>query len=186
MSNFIYVLPTSSRVGSLLASKAKKNYEAKTLDLFFDIPKDIFLVGSHNSEDLLTYMMPLGFKTYAPPGADMLLLPRSSSGNLRKLSPTIMDPPYIERMRAAGIEVFDTDAIILANTMGYIDWDYRNEWKALVRTTRDITLDNERAYLQAIPLEPSKYLFKIVDDISQIPSEYLNTQRGENGFGSSG
>jgi dUTPase len=186
MSNFIYVLPTSPRVASLLAAKAKKNYEARTLDLFFDVPKELFLVGSHNSEDSLTYMIPLGVKTYAPPGADMLLLPRSSSGNLRKLGPTIMDPPYIERLKAANVTVFDTDAIVLANTMGYIDWDYRNEWKALVRTIRDITIDNERAYLQAIPLEPSKYTFKIVDDISQVPSEYLNTDRGENGFGSSG
>jgi dUTPase len=76
--------------------------------------------------------------------------------------------------------------ISLANTVGYIDWDYRNEWKALVRSMRDVTIDNERAYLQAIPLEPSKYIFKIVDDISQIPKEYLDTQRGENGFGSSG
>jgi dUTPase len=186
MSNYIYVLPTSSRVATLLTAKAKKNYEAKTLDLFFDIPQDIFLVGSHNSEDALTYMMPLGFKTYAPPGADMFLLPRSSSGNLRKLNPTIMDPLYIEKLKASNIEVFDTDMISLANTVGYIDWDYRNEWKALVRSMRDITIDNERAYLQAIPLEPSKYIFKIVDDISQIPKEYLDTQRGENGFGSSG
>jgi dUTPase len=186
MSNFIYVLPGNSRIGNLLASKSKKNYEAKTLDLFFDIPSDVFLVGSHQSEDSLTYMMPLGFKTYAPPGADMFLLPRSSSGNLRKLNPTIMDPPYIERLKAAKIDVYDSDAITLANTIGYIDWDYRNEWKALVRTVRDITLDNEKAYLQAIPLEPSKFTFKIVDDISQIPEEYLNTQRGENGFGSSG
>ena len=184
MSQFIYVLPTNSRIANLITSKAQKNYEAKTLDLFFDIPQNTFLVGSHNSEDALTYMMPLGFKTYAPPGADMLLLPRSSSGNLRKLSPTIMDPPYIERLKAANIEVYDTDAITLANTMGYIDWDYRNEWKALVRTVRDITLDNERAYLQAIVLESSKYIFKIVDDIAQIPKEYLDTQRGENGFGS--
>jgi dUTPase len=186
MSNFIYVLPTSSRIATLLAAKAQKNYEAKTLDLFFDIPKDTFLVGSHNSEDALTYMIPLGFKTYAPPGADMFLLPRSSSGNLRKLNPTIMDPPYIERLKAANIDVFDTDALTLANTIGYIDWDYRNEWKALVRTVRDITIDNDRAYLQAIPLEPSKYVFKIVDEISQIPEEYLSTQRGEKGFGSSG
>ena len=186
MNNFIYVLPTSSRVATLLTAKAKKNYEARTLDLFFDITPDVFLVGSHNSEDALTYVMPLGFKTYAPPGADMFLLPRSSSGNLRKLNPTIMDPLYIERLKSSGIEVFDTDTISLANTLGYIDWDYRNEWKALVRTVRDITIDNERAYLQAIPLEPSKYIFKIVDDISQIPEEYLNTQRGENGFGSSG
>ena len=184
MSNFIYVLPTSSKIAALLSNKAQSNYEAKTLDLFFDIPKDVFLVGSHSSEDALTYMMPLGFKTYAPPGADMFLLPRSSSGNLRKLSPTIMDPPYIERLKAANIDVYDTDAITLANTIGYIDWDYRNEWKALVRTVRDITLDTERAYLQAIPLEPSKFVFKIVDDISQIPKEYLDTQRGENGFGS--
>ena len=184
MSNFIYVLPTSSRVGNLMTSKMKQNYEAKTLDLFFDIPANTFLVGSHNSEDSLTYMIPLGFKTYAPPGADMLLLPRSSSGNLRKLSPTIMDPPYLERLRASNIEVFDTDAISLANTTGYIDWDYRNEWKALVRTVRDITIDNERAYLQGITLEPSKYIFKIVDDIAQIPKEYIDTQRGQNGFGS--
>jgi hypothetical protein len=185
MNNFIYVLPNNSRIAGLLASKTKKNYEARTLDLFFDVPKDLFLVGSHSSEDALTYMIPLGFKTYAPPGADMFLLPRSSSGNLRKLNPTIMDPPYIERLKAANVEVYDTDAISLANTVGYIDWDYRNEWKALVRSVRDITLDSDRAYLQAIPLEPTKYTFKIVDDISQIPQEYLNTERGEKGFGSS-
>jgi len=184
MSNFIYVLPTNARISNLMASKAKSNYEAKTLDVFFDIPDDTFLVGAHQSEDALTYMIPLGFRTYAPPGADMLLLPRSSSGNLRKLAPTIMDPPYLERIRAAGIEVYDTDAITLANTMGYIDWDYRNEWKALVRTVRDLTTSSDRAYLQAIPMEPSKFAFKLVDDISQIPQEYLNTQRGENGFGS--
>jgi dUTPase len=95
-----------------------------------------------------------------------------------------MDPPYLEKLRASNIEVYDSDAISLANTMGYIDWDYRNEWKALVKSIRDINLDSDRAYLQAIPMEPSKFVFKIVDDISQIPEEYLNTQRGENGFGS--
>lgn len=184
MSKFIYVLPLNSQIATLVSSKAKNNYEAKTLDLFFSIPQSTFLVGSHSSEDALTYLMPLGIKTYAPPGADMLLLPRSSSGNLRKLNPTIMDPPYIEKLKAANIGIYDTDAIMLANTMGYIDWDYRNEWKALVRTVRDITLDSDRAYLQAITLEPSKYIFKIVDDISQIPKEYIDTQRGNNGFGS--
>lgn len=186
MSNYIYVLPTNPQVGNLMAAKAKNNYEAKSLDVFFDIPADMFLVGSHNSEDCLTYMIPLGFKTYAPDGADMLLLPRSSSGNIRKLPPTIMDPPYLERLKAAKIDVYDSDVISLANTMGYIDWDYRNEWKALVKSVRDITIDSGRAYLQAIPMEPSKFVFKIVDDISQIPEEYLNTQRGEKGFGSSG
>jgi dUTPase len=184
MSNFIYVLPANPCIANLMTSKAKSNYEAKTLDVFFDVPDDTFLVGTHQSEDALTYMIPLGFRTYAPPGADMLLLPRSSSGNIRKLAPTIMDPPYLERMKAVGIEVYDTDAITLANTMGYIDWDYRNEWKGLVRTVRDITISSDRAYLQAIPMEPSKFVFKLVDDISQIPQEYLNTQRGENGFGS--
>lgn len=184
MSNYIYVLPINPRIGNLMVTKAKNNYEAKSLDVFFDIPANTFLVGSHNSEDSLTYMIPLGFKTYAPDGADMLLLPRSSSGNIRKLPPTIMDPPYLEKLRASNIEVYDSDVISLANTMGYIDWDYRNEWKGLVKSVRDINLDQDRAYLQAIPMEPSKFVFKIVDDISQIPQEYLNTQRGENGFGS--
>jgi dUTPase len=184
MSDYIYVLPTNRNIASLMTSKTSKNYEARTLDLFFSIPDDFMLIGRQHSEEQLTYMIPLGFKTYAPFGADMLLLPRSSSGNLRKLPATIDDPPYLEKCKDANIKVFDADAIHLSNTMGYIDWDYRNEWQSLVYVDRDFIVDSSRAYLQAIPMEPTKFSFKLVDDISQIPKDYIETQRGENGFGS--
>ena len=186
MSDYIYVLATNRETANLMTAKMSSNYEAKTLDLFFTIPDNFLLLGRQNSEEQLTYMIPLGFKTYAPEGADMLLLPRSSSGNLRKLAPTIDDPPYLEACKNANIKVFDADAIHLSNTMGYIDWDYRNEWQSLVYVDKDFQVDSNKAYLQAIPMEPTKFSFKLVDDISQIPSRYINTKRGENGFGSTG
>lgn len=184
MSDYIYVLATNRETANLMSAKMSSNYEARTLDLFFNIPDNFFLVGRENSDEQLTYMIPLGFKTYAPKGADMLLLPRSSSGNLRKLAATIDDPPYLEDCKNANIKVFDADAIHLSNTMGYIDWDYRNEWQSLVYVDKDFHVDSNRAYLQAIPMEPTKFSFKLVDDITQIPSEYVDTKRGENGFGS--
>lgn len=185
MSNFIYVVPESERIYDLMAAKLKTNYQAQSIDVFFDIDS-IMLLGHSNSIDDLTYMIPLGFRTYAPEGADMFLLPRSSSGNPLKLAPTIDDPPYIENLKAQKIEVFDNSCLTLANTIGYIDWDYRNEWKGMVRSSKDITVSGEKAYLQAIPVEPSQFKFKLVRTLDEVPKYLRETIRGEKGFGSSG
>jgi len=185
MSNFIYVVPESQKLYDLMAAKLKTNYQAQSIDVFFDIDS-IMLLGCMNSVDDLTYMIPLGFRTYAPEGADMLLLPRSSSGNPLKLAPDFDDPPYMESLKAQKIEVFDNSSLVLANTVGYIDWDYRNEWKGMVRSSKDITVTGEKAYLQAIPVEPSQFKFKLVSSSFEVPKYLTDTTRGEKGFGSSG
>lgn len=185
MSNYIYVVPESEKIHDLMSAKLKTNYQAQSIDVFFDIDS-IMLLGYMNSIDDLTYAMPLGFRTYAPEGADMLLLPRSSSGNPLKLPPVIDDPPYLDNLKAQRIEVFENSSLQLANTIGYIDWDYRNEWKGMLRSSKDIVVTGEKAYLQAIPVEPSQFKFKLVSSIDEVPKYLRDTTRGEKGFGSSG
>lgn len=185
MSNTIFIVPETTEIYDLMSAKAANNYEARSIDIFFNV-KPFMLLGHLNSIDDFTYMMPLGFRTYAPPGADMLLLPRSSSGNVSKLPPTLDDPPYMDLLKENNVQLFDATCIQLANTIGYIDWDYRNEWKGLIRVNRDIMIDPSRAYLQAVPMEPSQFKFKIVKSIDEVPSFLLNTSRGQKGFGSTG
>ena len=185
MSNFIYVVPNSEKIYNLMSEKLKTNYQAQSIDIFFDI-EEIILLGYMNSIDDFMYAMPLGFKTYAPEGADMMLLPRSSSGNPLKLSATLDDPPYLEKIKAQGIEIYDNSSLQLANTIGYIDWDYRNDWKALIRASTDILVTGKKAFLQAVPVEPHLYKFKLARSLDEVPTYLRDTSRGEKGFGSSG
>ena len=185
MSNTIFIVPETEDIYNLMSNKMASNYEARSVDIFFNV-RPFMLLGHLNSIDDLTYMIPLGFRTYAPPGADMILIPRSSSGNISKLPPTLDDPPYMETLKENNVQLYDASCIQLANTIGYIDWDYRNEWKGLVRTNRDIMIDPSRAYLQGVPMEPSQFKFKIVKSIDEVPKYLIDTKRGEKGFGSTG
>jgi hypothetical protein len=191
----IYVLPTHP--GALLG--LKKAYNANSLDLIFptiltdfEIFSHMSDIGDENSNEALAYTFNLGFKTFAPLGADMLMLPRSSSGNLNKQSLSSSDIRHTygktsEEFNGTFQNIFFRSSLKLTNTVGYIDSDYRGEWIANIYLDGyTAVLKPGKAYLQAVPVEPSKYRFKIVETISEVPETLRETQRGSGGFGSSG
>lgn len=100
--------------------------------------------------------VPLGFAAAIPSGYVGLILPRSGVGVRH------------------GLE--------LNNTCGVIDADYRGEWKAYLRVKSDyeyIHWDAGDRLLQVLFVPVGSFEFNLVDTLS-------DTERGTDGFGSSG
>lgn len=98
----------------------------------------------------------LGFAAEIPPGYVALLLPRSGVG-IR-----------------AGLE--------LNNTCGVIDADYRGEWIAHIRTKKPVyahTWEAGDRLIQVLFIPVINFNFEITNELN-------TTERGVNGFGSSG
>lgn len=100
-------------------------------------------------------LYPLGFAAEVPPGHVALLLPRSGAGVKHGL--------------------------MLNNTCGVIDADYRGEWKACLRVLNDTWFGWNAGdrILQFIIVPVATPQLQLVDSLS-------STQRGEGGFGSTG
>ena len=84
---------------------------------------------------------------------------------------------------------YENSNIKLANTVGYIDHDYRGEWQAriLIDTKANIfTLKSGKCYLQVVPHNfTGEVNYEIVTSIDSIPVEMRETLRGGGGFNSS-
>lgn len=138
-----------------------------------------------------------------------LILPRSSSGAIEKskgylvkyLAEDETPENAIHRWDTVnldpkdGVIIRSTKNLTLANSIGYIDWDYRGNLMARIMFPNgQALLDADRPYLQLIPLSylASDGMFVCPENLleSFLEERGLNldsyeTIRGERGFGSS-
>lgn len=175
MSNVIYVLVDSERV-----KDPKTGFDTNTIDLYF--PNEILKNGKAPVfANGLTNVVKLAIRTFAPKGRKILLMPRSSASRVLEHKNWIDD----------GSD-YPTSKIVLANTIGLIDSDYRGEWQVrfdfvdpYYRNNTLVEIDGERSYFQAVPMDFDS-VFKVVHSMEEIPESLWETERGEGGFGSSG
>lgn len=184
MSNYIYVVPEPGTIAPSIA------YEAQSIDLYFRIPGAFEIKGTDIN---WVYEIPMGIKTYVQSGSPgMFMLPRSSASLTTKPKNTTnyfipdIEGSLDDKWTAADkcLRIYKPTGIRLANTLGYIDADYRGEWIARIITDGEALLDPNKSYFQAIPHDPS-YKFKIVSSLEDIPRDIIETTRGAGGFGSS-
>ena len=120
-------------------------------------------VDFYNGE---THLVPLGFSLAMPEGVCAFLLPRSSMG-------------------------IKTD-LIMANSMGLIDSDYRGEVKAIYKAF-NIEWDVP-SYLPESSIRKNDRVAQLffnvpnveIKVVDEFPDEVKDTERGEGGFGSTG
>ncbi|AEQ23059.1 dUTP diphosphatase [Acidaminococcus intestini] len=120
-------------------------------------------VDFYNGE---THLVPLGFSLAMPEGVCAFLLPRSSMG-------------------------IKTD-LIMANSMGLIDSDYRGEVKAIYKAF-NIEWDVP-SYLPESSIRKNDRVAQLffnvpnveIKVVDEFPDEVKETERGEGGFGSTG
>lgn len=128
----------------------------------------------------VTYEMKCGFKTYAPAGCGgMFLMPRSSTSLLWP-----KDKRDSKRVPNSSPDIvrYQPNHIALTNTIGYIDASYRGEWMVRFSVTGRVELLAYPKLFQAVPLN-TEYKF-LVCTLADVPTELLETARGEGGFGS--
>lgn len=176
MKEKVYVLVDNKKVKT-----PRVENKARTMDLWFPVFSPDLL---HTIEDNLmtpVYLeIDLGIKTYYNPNLpEILMLPRSSASLMQW---HVKDEGYSDYINVYHGASFLT----LANTVGVIDSTYRGEWKArcLIHgdTSEFADYINKKPWLQAVPLFDAEWI--LVDDVSQIPEELINTERGEGRFGS--
>lgn len=163
----------------------RQNYNSNTFDLFFDIKEPILLNPGY------VYELPLGIKTFSlkenASVSDLILFPRSSCSNIPNNvfnTGTIGLPILDTSMEDRIINVWPSNSLRLANTIGYIDNDYRGEWMARVCVDRAHELIPDRPYLQTRPYSDNLNI-EVITKLSDLPMEYaVSTERGSGGYGS--
>lgn len=170
MRETVYILATNSDSRFRPVSKL----EANSVDLFFET--DRLLPNKMVAE------LDLNIKVYSR-NSSFWIAPRSSASAIQKQVGLVGDSSTYE-----GLTKFN---ISLANTIGYIDWNYRGPVMARAIVANDahplgigIKLEH-KAYFQLVPCGGQAIDFVIVDNVSMIPEDYHSSVRGEGGFGSS-
>lgn len=113
---------------------------------------DIHAVDEINLQPNIEQTISLGFSAEVPPDHVAVLAPRSSIG---------------------------CKGLVLCNTIGVIDCDYRGEWKVIIKSNVIMNIIKSERFIQCLILPVKQVNFNIVSDISK-------TGRGEGGFGSTG
>lgn len=162
----------------------KTAYDSNGLDIPFNLGKDLTLPKVLYKDN--TIVMHLGFKTYSP--IDLLLIPRSGSSLVEKHMFGSVDAVDVD-LKETSVDVYNNSCIKLANTVGYIDHDYRGEWQARIQIESNdssFTLKAGKCYLQMVPHNYTGGVdYKIVTSPSDVPEHLRVTERGEGGFNSS-
>lgn len=117
---------------------------------------DLYMPVAGEATSIKPTRVSLGFAAEIPQGYVGLILPRSGVGVNQGLS--------------------------LNNTCGVIDADYRGEWVAHIRTkypVESFTWEKGDRLLQVLFVPVASFEFKIVNQLNE-------TERGTEGFGSSG
>lgn len=179
----IYVVPEPGVQGF------KTAFTDHSIDVPFRIEKESVLGRSD-----VTYQIPCGMRTYAPPECGgILLLPRSKASLLWPKDQISSERKPWNRTSVSRVLSSDTlpDTITmyepcdlrLTNTVGYIDWSYRGEWMARCSVRGRVQIEPGKPLLQAVPIN-TEYKFLVVESINDVPEEIRSTQRGEGGYGS--
>lgn len=163
----IYVLNTNSRA-------PRQAYDSTGLDLYFNVPGEELKLWPGR-----TYQMDLGIRLYSLKGdnGSAFIIPRSSASKL--------EGEWEEERE--GVSSIKQSSLELANTIGFIDWDYRGPVTARVNlnSSSPVEISLEKPYLQLVP-QRADVNIRVVSSVEDIPEEYLaTTTRGEGGYGSS-
>jgi dUTPase len=148
-------------------------YDSNSVDIPFRIDKQCFLVEGY------TYHIPTGVRVYTD-CVDTYLMPRSSCGLLDKMQVVNQDTVGLPNT----IVSYERSSLHMENTFGLIDRDYKGELQArmyLVGTSYRI--DPTKFYLQLTA--PQTVRWVVTTDVRDIPAAFMNSSRGEGGFGSS-
>jgi dUTPase len=148
-------------------------YESNSVDIPFRISKECFLVENY------TYHIPTGVRVYTD-CVDTYLMPRSSCGLLDKVQVVNQDTVGLPD----SIIAYERSSLHMENTFGLIDRDYKGELQARIYLVgAPYQLSPNKFYLQLTA--PQTVRWVVTTDVRDIPPAFLNSSRGEGGFGSS-
>jgi hypothetical protein len=162
----------------------KSAYSSSGLDIPFNLGEDLY-IDRYKYEDNVI-IMKLGIVTYSP--IDLLMIPRSGTSLVEKFTFGELGSKNSD-LEPQKIEIYNKSSIRLANTVGFIDHDYRGEWQARIMIDSrapNFCLKKGKAYLQMVPFNyHGPVFYQIVKTIEDVPAHLRETERGTGGFNSS-